>query len=179
MENNEEITMKKVKRTTSKEKIQKLEAEIIELTNKLKEAENKHLLALADLENLRKRFIKEKNIIQFKTTEKVLQPFLTIYQHFQMAIEAMQHNANIESITQGLSIIANSFTVIFQDLNLEVINSVNKQFDPSVHNAVSKQYSDTIQEGYIISQWTPGFKWNGKLMKPASVVVSMGKKPID
>ena len=121
-------------------------------------------------------FIKEKDIIQLKSTEKVLEPFLTIYQHFQMAIDAIKYNANIESVTQGLQIIANSFNVIFQDLKLEVINGINMQFDPSLHNAVNKEYSDTVQEGYIISQWTPGFKWNGKLIKPAAVVVSMGKK---
>ena len=78
MENTEEKIVKKVKRSTSKEKIEKLEAEIIELKDKLKEAENKHLFALAENENLRKRFIKEKELAEHKKMLNTLNPFLYI-----------------------------------------------------------------------------------------------------
>lgn len=179
MENNEEITMKKVKRTTSKEKIKKLEAEIIELTNKLKEAENKHLFALAENENLRKRFIKEKELAEHKKMLNTLDPFLYIIQHFNMAVKAMNNNSNIDTIKKGMEIIQMQFKSAFDKLHLTKIETVGKKFNPILHDAATKEYSDTIQQGYITQEWTAGYTYEDKVLKPAGVVVSMGKEPIE
>lgn len=179
MEKTDEKIVKKVKRSTSKEKIEKLEAEIIELKDKLKEAENKHLFALAEIENLRKRFIKEKELAEHKKMLNTLDPFLYIIQHFNMAVKAMNNNSNIDTIKKGMEIIQMQFESAFDKLHLTKIETVGKKFNPVLHDAATKEYSDTIEQGYITQEWTAGYTYGDKVLKPAGVVVSMGKEPTE
>ena len=179
MEKTDEKIVKKVKRSTSKEKIEKLEAEIIELKDKLKEAENKYLFALAENENLRKRFIKEKELAEHKKMLNTLDPFLYIIQHFNMAVKAMNNNSNIDTIKKGMEIIQMQFESAFDKLHLTKIETVGKKFNPVLHDAATREYSDTIEQGYITQEWTAGYTYEDKVLKPAGVVVSMGKEPTE
>lgn len=173
MENNNIV---KKKKSLTKQKIESLEKQVQELTKSLKNEENAKLLALADLDNMRKRFVKEKDLIEFKTTEKVIDPFLKVFEHFSIAMEAINFDTSAEVIKQGLTIILSQFNASFDKLNIQIINAVDQKFDPSIHEAVGYEYSNEIEQNNVIRQWSVGFKYNSKLLKPALVIVSRGKQ---
>lgn len=172
MENNNIV---KKKKSLTKQKIENLEKQVQELTKSLKNEENAKLLALADLDNMRKRFVKEKDLIEFKTTEKVIDPFLKVFEHFQMALASLNKCQNIQLMKNGLNIILDEFNNIFLNLGITKIKTVGQKFNPLFHDAVNQQSSQTIPEGIIIQEWAPGFIQNNKVLKAAAVVVSTGK----
>ena len=53
---------------------------------------------------------------------------------------------------------------------------MGKKFDPSLHDAVANEPSETVPEGEIVREWAGGFKLGEKLLRPARVVVSSGKR---
>ena len=74
--------------------------------------------------------------------------------------------------------IIGQFFKAFEDLGVQKFESVGKEFDPKLHDAVSNEPSADVEEGKIIREWSCGFKIGEKLLRPARVVVSSGpEKP--
>ena len=86
-------------------KIEKLEAKLKETEEKLKEAERLRLLALAEMDNQRKRLAKEMENVRYNTTQDTIFPFLQVFDHFTMAVAAAGKSSSLESLVQGMDII--------------------------------------------------------------------------
>lgn len=152
-----------------------LETKLAELEKKLAEAEKQRLLALAEMDNQRKRFSKELEALRYRVTQDTLFPFLQVMDHFSMAVKAAEApGANTEVILKGMEMIANEFDHAFTDLGVEKIDAAGKPFDPNFHEAVAEEPSDTVPAGVVIRQWSMGCKMGSRLLKPAMVVVSSG-----
>ena len=70
--------------------------------------------------------------------------------------------------------IIGQFFKAFEELGVQKFESAGKDFDPKLHEAVSNEPSDEVEEGKIIREWSCGFKIGEKLLRPARVVVSSG-----
>ena len=137
--------------------------------------EKKHLLLLADMENLRKRCMKDMESTRYNTMADTITPFLQVFDHFGMAVKASEQSDNMKMLLDGLKMIHSEFDKAFQELGVECIDAVGKDFDPNVHEAVSQEASETVPAGKVIRQWNCGYKTGSRLLKPAMVVVSSGK----
>ena len=155
-------------------KIEKLEAKLKETEEKLKEAERLRLLALAEMDNQRKRLAKEMENVRYNTTQDTIFPFLQVFDHFTMAVAAAGKSSSLESLVQGMEIIQKEFDKAFSDLDVTVIDAEGKPFDPVLHEAVAEEPSDTVPNGTVIRQWSRGYRCGSRLLKPAMVVVSSG-----
>lgn len=152
-----------------------LEKKLAELEKKLAEAEKQRLLALAEMDNQRKRFSKELEALRYRVTQDTLFPFLQVMDHFSMAVKAAEApGANADAILKGMEMISNEFDHAFTDLGVEKIDAAGKPFDPNFHEAVAEEPSDTVPAGTVIRQWSMGCKMGSRLLKPAMVVVSSG-----
>ena len=141
---------------------------------KLKEAERLRLLALAEMDNQRKRLAKEMENVRYNTTQDTIFPFLQVFDHFTMAVAAAGKSSSLESLIQGMEIIQKEFDKAFADLDIPVIDAAGKPFDPALHEAVAEEPSDTVPNGTVIRQWSRGYQCGSRLLKPAMVVVSSG-----
>ena len=155
-------------------KIEKLEEKLKETEEKLKEAERLRLLALAEMDNQRKRLAKEMENVRYNTTQDTIFPFLQVFDHFSMAVAAAEKSSSFESMLQGMEIIQKEFDKAFSDLDITVIDASGKPFDPAVHEAVAEEHSDTVPAGTVLRQWSRGYRCGTRLLKPAMVVVSSG-----
>ena len=152
-----------------------LAARLAELEKKMAEAEKQRLLALAEMDNQRKRFAKELEALRYRVTQDTLFPFLQVMDHFSMAVKAAEApGANVEVILKGMEMIANEFDHAFTDLGVEKIDATGKPFDPNFHEAVAEEPSETVPAGVVLRQWSMGCKMGSRLLKPAMVVVSSG-----
>lgn len=142
---------------------------------KLEAAEKKHLLLLADMENLRKRCMKDMESTRYNTMADTITPFLQVFDHFGMAVKASEQSDNLKMLLDGLKMIHSEFDKAFQELGVECVDAVGKDFDPNIHEAVSQEASETVPAGKVIRQWNCGYKAGSRLLKPAMVVVSSGK----
>ena len=155
-------------------RIEELEKKLEETEAKLKDAERLRLLALADMDNQRKRTAKEMENVRYNTTQDTIFPFLQVFDHFSMAVAAAEKSSSFESMLQGMEIIQKEFDKAFADLDVTVIDAAGKPFDPAIHEAVAEEPSDTVPNGTVIRQWSRGYRCGSRLLKPAMVVVSSG-----
>ena len=149
-----------------------------ELKKELAAAKDKYLYLQAEYQNFRRRAAKDISDARVRAIEDTLVPFLTVSDYLAMADTAANKSDNIEAIRQGLQMIIGQFFKAFEDLGVQKFESVGKEFDPKLHDAVSNEPSADVEEGKIIREWSCGFKIGEKLLRPARVVVSSGpEKP--
>ncbi len=149
--------------------------QIVILTKKLAEAENLRLLALAEMDNQRKRAVKERDNLRAHVEQDTLTPFLQVFEHFSMAVKAIQNAHNVDAIVKGMEMIQTEFDKAFSELGVTKIDALGKEFDPALHEAVAQEASETVPAGVVLKQWSFGFKSGDRLIKPAMVIVSSGK----
>jgi len=146
----------------------KTDAEIIaELNDKI-------LRLSADFQNFKNRKVRDMNDARFNASCRVIEEFLTVFSHFNMAMQSVNNGDSIEIVQQGMNMISTEFSAAFKNLGVEMISAVGEKFDPNLHDAISKQPSDEVEEGIVLQQWKPGYKYKDRLLQPATVVVSSG-----
>ncbi len=151
-----------------------VEEKIESLENTLKESEDKLLRMRADFENFRKRNLREKIECQNAGRNEALIPVLNVFDHFDMAMDAAENADNMELVKEGMKMIHREFSKAISDLGVEKIEAVGDVFDPEIHEAVQNEHSDCVEEGRVIRQWKCGYRIGGRLLRPATVVVSTG-----
>ena len=162
---NEETTSEE---TVKEQPVEKTDAEVITEMN------DKILRISADFQNFRNRKIRDMNDARFNASCSVIEEFLTVFSHFNMAMQSVTNGDSLEIVQQGMNMISTEFAGAFKNLGVETISAVGEKFDPNIHDAISKQTSDEVEEGLVLQQWKPGYKYKDRLLQPATVVVSSG-----
>ena len=105
--------------------------------------------------------------------------FLKVFDHFQLAVKAADEKHSFDVLHKGMEMIMSEFSRAFEELGVEKIDAVGKKFDPHSHDAIEERPSEDVPEGFVIEQWRCGYKMGSKIIQPAAVVVSSGKKKIE
>ena len=147
---------------------------------KLKEAEEKLLRSLAEIENQRRRFEKEiKDAFEFGSFNFAKEN-LAILDNLQRAKEAIKNdeklkdNKDLDKFLENLDIIEKDLISIFERNRIKKIESKNKKFDPNFHQAMSEIEDDKAEPGSIIQEIQAGYMLGERLLRPA--LVSVAKK---
>ena len=136
---------------------------------------NRYLRAVADLENFRRRTVREKDELRQFAASGVLEDMLPVVDNLTLAITAAkQPNADLKNLTGGVEMVLNQLKTALASHGLKEINPAGQAFDANLHEAISAQPSPEIPEGSVATVVRPGFSLNGRLLRPASVVVSSG-----
>jgi len=139
----------------------------------LRETGEKLLRTKAEFENYRKRVQREFADIREQTKIRVIDEFLTVYDHFQMALSHAESD-DVQSLRQGMEMIQAEFERTLANLGAEPIDAVGQPFDPEAHEAIAQEPSEEVEEGHVLRQWKAGFRVGERLLRPATVVVSGG-----
>ena len=158
-------------KTTSKEKT---------IEERLKEAEEKLLRSLAEIENQRRRFEKEiKDAFEFGSFNFAKENLATL-DNLQRAKEAIKNdeklkdNKDIDRFLENINIIEKDLISIFERNRIKKIDTKGKKFDPNFHQAMSEIEDDKAEPGLIIQEIQAGYMLGERLLRPA--LVSVAKK---
>ena len=154
--------------------VKELGIKLKELGTQLEEFKDRYLRSRAELDNYRKRVAREFQVVRKTSTATVIEEFLRVFDHFEMAMAHTDKTANIETLKQGMDMILAEFRKAFQNLGAEVIEAEGKEFDPRFHEAVAQEQSLDVPSGRVLKQWKCGFRLDDRLLRPATVVVSSG-----
>ena len=148
---------------------------------KLKEAEEKLLRSLAEIENQRRRFEKEiKDAFEFGSFNFAKEN-LAILDNLQRAKEAIKNdeklkdNKDLDKFLENINIIEKDLISIFEKNRIKKIDSKNKKFDPNFHQAMSEIEDDKAEPGTIIQEIQAGYMLGERLLRPALVTVAKKK----
>lgn len=141
---------------------------------RLRELEDRYLRAKAELDNFRKRTQREYAEVRNATKAAVVEEFLNVFDHFQMAMAHADQSHDMDVLKQGMTMILGEFNRAFENLGVATLDAAGKAFDPLEHQAVAQEASTDVPEGCVIRQWKCGYRLGDRLLRPATVVVSSG-----
>ena len=154
----------------------RLESKLAEAYGKQDDLQNKYLRVHADLENIKKRTIKEREDAVQRTKSQIISDLLPIIDSFKMGLAEASKHEDAKTFVEGFAMAVNLMETTLNEYGLHIVDSTNQIFDPKVHDAISYEISDTIDEGVVITTIREGYKLGDKLLRPASVILSKGKK---
>ena len=178
MSENNEKNIKEAEKSheTSEEKKEELTVD-----QKLKEAENKLLRSLAEIENQRRRFEKEiKDAFEFGSFNFAKES-LAILDNLDRAKNAIKNdevlktNKDLERFLENISIIEKDLITIFERNRIIKIESKGKKFDPNLHQAMAEIEDENSEVGTIVQEIQCGYMFGERLLRPALVGVSKKK----
>lgn len=138
-------------------------------------AKEAHLRAVADLENFRRRTAREKDDLRAFAAANVVEELMPVLDNLGFALVAAKaDNAELKSLADGVEMVSTQFKTALGNHGLKEINPLNEAFDPNHHEALSQQTSDDVAEGTVLQVVRVGYSLNGRLLRPASVIVSAG-----
>ncbi len=151
-------------------------AQLKELRAKAAKADenwDKYLRMVADFENYKKRAARERTDAAKYANEALIEKLLPIMDNFEAALAAAKAPAaKLDSLQQGVGMIAMQLKGFLAEAGAEEIDAVGKPFDPNIHEAVSEIASEEVREGYVAQQMRKGYKLRERLLRPAMVVVA-------
>ena len=157
---------------TDEESQERLETKLTEAYGKQDDLQNKYLRVHADLENIKKRAIREREDAVQRTRTQLIGDLLPIIDSFNMGLfEASKHD-EAKSYVEGFAMATNQLENILSEYGLSIIEPTNQAFDAKFHEAISYEESEDMEDGIVIKTIRNGYKLGEKLLRPASVVLS-------
>ena len=135
---------------------------------------DRYLRAGADLENFRRRATREKDELRQFATVNLLQGMLPVLDNLQLGLAAARQQTDTATIANGVAMVLEQFKAVLERNGLKEVNPVGKKFDPHLHESISHQPSPEVPEEHVLQVVRAGYTLHGRLLRPASVVVSSG-----
>jgi molecular chaperone GrpE len=143
------------------------------------ELKDKWLRAAADLENYKKRSAREKEDVLKFANERLLKDILPVLDDLDRSLQAVPNTLESQSLSEGVRMVQKKFLSQLEKHGVTTFSSTGQPFDPNQHEAVQQLHSDEVPAGAVAAEARRGFFLNGRLLRPALVVVSLGPKPKD
>jgi len=129
----------------------------------------------ADMENQRKRLVREQEKARKFALERIMKDLLQVRDSLERGLEVDPEALTVESLKEGQELTLRMLDKVMQDHNLEVIDPAGQPFDPELHEAMTVLPAADAEENTVIEVLQKGFRLNDRLIRPARVVVS--RKP--
>ena len=163
-----------------KDQLEGEKKEKVELTQeeKIKSLEDKLTRTLAEMENQRRRFEKEREDAfeygGFNFAKEALNLIDNLERSKQSieSDETLKNSEALKKISEHLEIIYKDTISIFKKNNIEPIKSINEKLDPNLHQAMMEIEDDSKESGTIVQEIQKGFLMKGRLLRPSLVGVS-------
>ena len=145
-----------------KEKKDKKDEKIEELNDKL-------MRQMAEFDNYRKRTEKEKLANYVVGARDVIEKLLPVVDNFERGLANADEN---DPFVDGMSKVYKQLITIFEDLGVEPIEAVGKEFDPNLHNAVMHIDDEELGENIIAEEFQKGYMYKDKVVRHSMVKVA-------
>ena len=145
---------------------------------KLKTTQDKLLRTMAEMENQRRRFEKEKQeAFEFGGFNFAAES-LSLIDNIDRAIisfkndESLKNNKDLNKIIDGIEIVKKDLVSIFKKNRVEQIECINKKFDPNFHQAMLEVENNTKEPGTVVQEIQKGYMMKDRLLRPSLVGVA-------
>ena len=126
----------------------------------------------AEMENLRKRLIRDLEKSRKFALEGVMKDLLQVRDTLERGLDMIDEAASVESLKEGKELTLKMLAKVMTDHGLEVVDPVSEPFNPEFHEAVTVLPSHDVPENTVLEVFQKGFKLHDRLIRPAMVVVS-------
>lgn len=153
-----------------------LAAELERTRAETEEYRDQALRAKAELENVRKRAERDVEAARKFALEKFATELLGVRDSLEMGLQAAdQDTGTIDKLKEGMELTERMLNQAMSKFGIEPMDPGGEAFDPTYHEAVSTQETDEHEPNTVLSVMQKGYLLNGRVLRPAMVVVS--KRP--
>ncbi|MDR5611888.1 MAG: nucleotide exchange factor GrpE [Arsenophonus sp.] len=157
-----------------------IDPRITELEQQLLEAQKRErealLRAKAEVENIRRRTEQDIEKAHKFALERFANELLPVIDNLERAIELVnRENAESMSMLEGLELTLKSFLATVGKYGIKVVAEKNVAFNPELHQAMTTIDSEEHEPNQVIDVMQKGYTLNGRLLRPAMVIVSKAK----
>lgn len=138
----------------------------------VRESIDKAVRAAAELDNIRKRTTRDIENAHKFALEKFVNGLLPVVDSMELGINASQSAEDIESLREGMDLTLKMLFDCLGKFGIKPIDPTGEKFDPEWHEAVSMQELEGSEAGQVITVMQKGYELNGRLVRPAMVVVA-------
>ena len=150
---------------TPEETIEQLQADV-------ETARDNALRAQADAQNVKRRAEQDVEKARKFALERFSGDLLPIVDNLERALEAATEDEAVKPIVEGVELTLKSFLDVLGKNNIEQINPEGEPFDPQLHQAMSMVENPDVEPNSVIAVVQKGYSLNGRLIRPAMVMVS-------
>lgn len=170
---NEEIKEeKKAEEPKEHKKEHKKDKKLEELQNEVNTLKDKNMRIAAEMVNTLRRKDEETNRLLKYSNESLITELLPVIDNFERALNVDAKTTDIESYQKGMAMIYNSLKNILEKFEVKEIEAIDKEFDPSYHQAVMQEEKEGTKENIVIEVLQKGYTYKDKVIRPAMVKVS-------
>ena len=165
-----------------KEKDENNKLDAVNVEDQLKIVQEKLLRTLAEMENQRRRFEKEKNEAFEYGGFNFAAESISLIDNIERAIvsfkndENLKNNKDLNKVIDGIEIIRNDLVSIFKKNGVTQIDCINKKFDPNFHQAMLELEDNTKDVGTVVQEIQKGYMMKERLLRPSFVGVTKKSK---
>jgi len=153
-------------------KIEDLESQLQEAQQSAKDNWDKLLRSQAEMENLKRRTTKDLENAHKFALDGFVKALLEVSDSLTMGIKsAKDEKATIETTTEGLELTMKVFNSTLEKFGVESINPIDEKFDHELHEAVTMVPMPDKKSNTVLEVIQTGFTLNGRLVRPALVIV--------
>ncbi len=135
----------------------------------------------AEFENYKKRMMRDRGTAMKYAGEPFLREILPTIDNLERAIAqgesgGVDAEQELSSLLEGVQLTLKSLVTTLEKFEVRPITSVGEVFDPTNHEALTMEPSDTVPASHILNEFEKGYQYKDRLLRAAKVIVSAGKK---
>ncbi len=153
-----------------------------EARSKADEHWDKFVRASAELDNARRRYEREVDNARKYALDRFAAELLPVRDSLELGLAAaVDPQAGLTKLREGMELTVKLFGDVLQKFGVEAVDPAGSPFDPNLHQALSTQPRDDVPANTVITVVQKGYTLNGRLVRPALVMVSRpaGQQGID
>ncbi len=154
-------------------------SQLLEKLEEIQESAEKnydlYVRSQADIDNMKKRFQKEKEELVKYSNELLIKQLLPVMDSLEKAIDHSQDEKSINALREGVELTLKRLIDTLEKAGLKDVKAVNESFDPNFHEAISELEDNTKESGTVLKELQKGYILNQRLLRPSVVIISKNK----
>ncbi|MBO6102880.1 MAG: nucleotide exchange factor GrpE [Opitutales bacterium] len=163
-------------RRCEEDKVEELQKALAAAQEEAKKNYDSYLRTAANLDTFRRRVQRDMEDIRKFAMQPLLEELLPAIDNLELGIMHAKKNGGAKDLVSGIEMVLSQIKKVFASFGVEEIKPLGEDFDPNFHECVSHEESAEYAENKVSKIMRTGYKLNGRLVRPASVVVSKGAK---
>lgn len=154
-----------------------LEGQLIEKTREAQESHDRMLRYAAEMDNLKKRWERERADLLQYGNENLLKELLPVLDNLERALDHGRQGGADAPLLEGLDLVYQGFLKALHRFAVTPIDSIGQPFDPAFHHAVMEEETPDAPDQTIVKELQKGYLLQNRLLRPAMVVVARQSNP--
>ncbi|MBR6084092.1 MAG: nucleotide exchange factor GrpE [Spirochaetales bacterium] len=149
-----------------------LQAKVAELEAANAELKDQMLRRQAELENFRKRLIRDKEEAVQYANESLIRDILGFLDNMDRALVAAKNGGDVNALIEGFEMTQNQLlSTLDKNWGLKAIESVGQEFDPSLHEACMMAIDESLDKETVLEEFQKGYTLHGRVVRPSKVKI--------